>query len=282
MQSSSIEVPSQDRRSLEPTRPIHLSDWMIGLLTIIVILVMWELTVRGGLLNAFRFPPPSKLAAALRDLALEGFPRGITVLSHVNATLQRIFKGYIIATLLAIPLGLFIGSRPFLDRASSPIITFARSVASISLLPLTVAWFGVGEMSRVFLITYACFWVILTSVIHGYKSVDPVLVRAAQTLGASERQIFYRVMLPASLPRIFAGMKVALGLSFLVIVAVEMIGTVQGLGALVMQARTFYRTDITMVGMLIIAAFGFILAKGLDRLERYLLPWSSELEKVER
>lgn len=282
MQSSSAEAPPRNKRSLESTKSARLPDWAIGLLTILVILIAWELSVRAGLLNAFRFPPPSKLAVALNDLVTQGFPRGVTVFSHVSATLQRILKGYILATLLAIPIGLFIGSRVFLDRASSPIITFARSVASISLLPLTVAWFGVGEVSRVFLITYACFWVILTAVIHGYKSVDPVLVRAAQTLGASERQIFYRVMFPASLPRIFAGMKIALGLAFLVIVAVEMIGTIEGLGALVMEARTFYRTDMTMVGMLIIAAFGFLLSKGLDRLERYMLPWASELEGVER
>jgi ABC-type nitrate/sulfonate/bicarbonate transport system permease component len=259
-----------------------MPDWLIGVLTLVAILAMWEFAVRMDWLNDFRFPPPSKLAVALNDLTTQGFPRGVTVFSHIGATLQRILMGYIVATLLAIPLGLLIGSREFLDRATNPIITFARSVASISLLPLAVAWFGVGEVSRVFLITYACFWVILTAVIHGYKSVDPVLVRAAQTLGASERQIFYRVMLPASLPRIFAGMKIALGLAFLVIVAVEMIGTIEGLGALVMEARTFYRTDMTMVGMLIIAAFGFLLAKGLDRLERSLMPWSTELEGVER
>ncbi len=283
MQSSSAKMPPQEDNETLKARPaLHLPDWLIGALTLLVILIVWEAAVRADLLNDFRFPPPSKLAVALGDLTTQGFPRGVNVFSHIGATMQRILSGYLLATLLAIPLGLIIGSREFLDRAANPIITFARSVASISLLPLAVAWFGVGEVSRVFLITYACFWVILTAVIHGYKSVDPVLVRAAQTLGASERQIFYQVMLPASLPRIFAGMKIALGLAFLVIVAVEMIGTIEGLGALVMEARTFYRTDMTMVGMLIIAAFGFLLAKGLDRLERALMPWSTDLDEVER
>lgn len=258
------------------------SDRAIGLITVVILLALWEISVKVGLVNPYYFPPPSKMARSLLTLATTGFPRGVTVLTHMQATLLRILKGYMLATFIAIPLGLFISTRPIIANASNPIITFARSVATISLLPLAVAWFGVGELSRVLLITYGCFWIILTNVIHGVRTVDPTLIEAAKTLGASERQIFYRVMLPASMPRIFAGMKIALGLAFLVIVAVEMIGTIEGLGALIMEARTFYRTETTMVGMLIIALFGFLLAKGLDWLERFLMPWAVGLEEVER
>jgi ABC-type nitrate/sulfonate/bicarbonate transport system permease component len=273
-------TPSSKDRATRTS--IFRSDKAIGLVTVITLLALWEISVRVGLVNPYYFPPPSKMAHSLLTLATTGFPRGVTVLTHMQATLQRILKGYLLATLIAVPLGLFISTRPILTNASSPIITFARSVATISLLPLAVAWFGVGELSRVLLITYGCFWIILTNVIHGVRTVDPTLIEAAKTLGASERQIFYRVMLPASMPRIFAGMKIALGLAFLVIVAVEMIGTVEGLGALIMEARTFYRTETTMVGMLIIALFGFLLAKGLDWLERFLMPWAVGLEEVER
>ncbi len=280
MQSSeAIERPAGKRWV---TWLLRLPDWAVGLITIVILLLLWEIGVQAGAINVYRFPPPSKLARALWALLTSGFPRGVTVILHIKATVWRILKGYALATLLAIPLGLVIGSSPILDRATHPVITFARSVATISLLPLAVAWFGVGELSRVLLITYGCFWVMVTNVIHGVKSVDPVLIRAAHTLGASRRQIFYRVVLPASLPRIFAGMKVALGLAFLVIVAVEMIGTIEGLGALIMEARTFYRTDMTMMGMLTIALFGFALANGLDWLEDLLLPWARGLEEVER
>lgn len=265
-----------------PTPRLVLPDWAIGILTIAVLLALWELASRFGWLVPYRFPPPSKLAAAFGALAVDGFPRGVTVVSHIQATILRILKGYALATALAIPVGLIIGTSPILERMSHPVITFARSVATISLLPLAVAWFGVGELSRVLLITYGCFWVILTNVIHGVKTVDPRLVQAAETLGASRSQIFSRVVLPASLPRIFAGMKIALGLAFLVIVAVEMIGTIKGLGALLMESRNYYKTDTTMVGMLLIAVFGFVLAKGLDWLERLLLPWAIGLEEVER
>lgn len=278
MKKSILLSPDRTRR---PARVV-LPDWAIGVISVLVLLVLWEIGVRIGILNARNFPPPSKLAKSLWTLVTVGFPRGITVWLHIKATMLRILKGYALATILAIPLGLIVGRSHLLGRISLPVITFARSVATISLLPLAVAWFGVEEKTRVFLITYGTFWVILTNVIEGVKQVDPDLIQAAQTLGATRRQVFYRVILPASLPRIFAGMKVALGLAFLVIVAVEMVGTIEGLGALIMEARTYYRSDIAMVGMIFMALFGFALTKGLDWLEHLLLPWATGLEEVER
>lgn len=265
-------------------QPGHSRGWerVVGVVTIAALLATWELAGRAGRLSSYHFPRPSRLLATIWDLVAIGFPVGVTVWQHVGATVARIVQGYVLAAALAIPLGLVVGGIPALDRACAPVITFARSVATISLLPLAVAWFGVGELSRVLLIAYGCFWVILTNVIEGVKSADPDLIRAGRVLGATPRQVFTRVVLPASTPRIFAGMKVALGLAFMVIVGVEMIGTIKGLGALIMEARTFYRSDAAMVGMVFIALFGFALSRLLDRLERRLLPWSAGVEEAER
>jgi ABC-type nitrate/sulfonate/bicarbonate transport system permease component len=254
--------------------PDRVSNGLLSVLTIAALLALWEIASQARLINPYAFPAPSKVANSFWSVITIGFPRGVTALIHVEATISRILLGYAIATILAIPRAL--------DRALSPIITFARSVATISLLPLAVAWFGVGEETRVFLITYGCFWVILTNVIEGVKQVDIDLIRAARVLGTSQRQMFYRVVLPAILPRIFGGMKVALGLAFLVIVAVEMVGTIEGLGALIQQARMLYRSDVAIVGMVFMSLFGFALAKGLDWLEKKLLPWAQGLEQVER
>jgi ABC-type nitrate/sulfonate/bicarbonate transport system permease component len=278
MKKSIALSPDRVRR---PAR-FALPEWATGVITVLALLALWEAGVQSGLLDARNFPPPSRLLRTLWTVVTVGFPRGITVWSHIQATILRILKGYALASVLAIPLGLVVGRSHVLDRISLPVITFARSVATISLLPLAVAWFGVEETTRVFLITYGTFWVIITNVIEGVKQVDADLIRAAQTLGATRRQVFYRVILPASLPRIFAGMKVALGLAFLVIVAVEMIGTIEGLGALIMEARTYYRSDIAMVGMIFMSLFGFALAKTLDWAEKLLLPWATGLEEVER
>lgn len=250
-------------------------DWAYPLALIAILLAAWQAAVMLGWLRPVRFPPPSKLAATFVELVGEGFPEGIVLGSHFAITLQRILLGYVAALALAIPLGLVIGRVPLLDRLTDPVIAFGRSVATLSLLPLAIVWFGTGEAAKVFLIGYGCFWVMLSNVVAAVKSVDPVLVRAARTMDVSGAELFRRVVLPAALPRIFAGARIALGVGFMVIVGAEMIGTVQGLSALIMEARTFYRTDITMVGMIVIGALGLAIAVGLERLERRLLPWQA-------
>ena len=141
------------------------------------------------------------------------------------------------------------------------------------LLPLAIVWFGAGELTKVILIGYGCFWVMLSNVIAGVKYVDPALIRAARSFRVSGWTLYREVVLPAALPRMFAGARVALGVGFMVIVGAEMIGTIQGLGALIMEARSFYRSEITVIGMLVIGVLGFLISSGLAALERLLLPW---------
>ena len=119
-----------------------------------------------------------------------------------------------------------------------------------------IVWFGAGELTKIVLIGYGCFWTMLSNVIAGVKYVDPTLVRAARSFGLTGIELYRSVVLPAALPRIFAGARMALGVGFMVIVGAEMIGTIEGLGALIMEARTFYRSEITIVGMLIIGVPG--------------------------
>jgi ABC-type nitrate/sulfonate/bicarbonate transport system permease component len=257
------------------------SPWL-GLAVLGAAVLAWEAAARAGWLVPFYFPAPSRLAETLRELLAVGFPQGVRMGTHIGVTLGRIAQGYLLALALAVPVGLVIGSVPALDRLTLPVVTFCRSVATLSLLPLAIVWFGVGELSKVLLIAYACFWVMVTNVIAGVKYVDPLLVRAARSLDTPPLGIFLRVALPAALPRTFAGMRVALGVGFMTIVGVEMIGTIQGLGALILEARTFFRSDVTLVGMAVIGLFGFVLSLVLERLERVLLPWQRGLESVRR
>ena len=250
-------------------------DWAYPLLVIAALLAAWQLAVMAGWLRPIQFPPPTKLAASAKELLVDGYPEGIALGTHVAITVQRILLGYFAAIALAIPLGLVIGWVRVLDDLTDPVIAFGRSVATLSLLPLAVVWFGTGEAAKVFLIGYGCFWVMLSNVVAAVKNVDPVLIRAARTMDVQGLALFSSVALPAALPRIFAGARVALGVGFMVIVGAEMIGTIRGLGALIMEARTFYRTDITMVGMLVIGALGLAIAVGLERLEAKLMPWQA-------
>ena len=256
-------------------RPRDWRDWAYPLVVVCAVLAAWQVADGAGWLRPIHFPPPSKLAASLIELVVDGYPEGIGLWTHFAITMQRILIGYFAAIALAIPLGLLIGWVPLLDDLTDPVIAFARSVATLSLLPIAVVWFGTGELAKVFLIGYGCFWVMLSNVVAAVKSVDPVLIRAARSMDVAGFALFRQVALPASLPRIFAGARVALGIGFMVIVGAEMIGTIRGLGALIMEARTFYRTDITMVGMFVIGGLGLAIAVGLERLEAKLLPWQA-------
>lgn len=256
-------------------RPGDWKEIVYPLMLLVAFLVLWEAGVAQGWLRAVQFPPPSKLARSFVELFRDGYPEGISIAAHVAMTVQRILAGYALALLLAIPLGLVIGRVPVLDALTDPVIAFGRSVATLSLLPIAVVWFGTGEAARIFLIGYGCFWVMLSNVVAAVKNVDPMLVRAARTMDVTGSALFCRVVLPAALPRIFAGARIALGVGFMVIVGAEMIGTIRGLGALIMEARTFYRTDITVVGMFVIALLGLAIAVGLERIETWLLPWQA-------
>ena len=260
----------------------RLVDAAAGAAFVVVLLLAWELAGDAGWISGYRFPVPSKLADACWELASAGFPDGVTIWTHFLVTLARILQGFALALVTAIPLGIVIGRIAVLDWMALPVITFARSIATLSLLPLVITWFGAGELAKVLLIAYGCFWVMLTQAIAAVKYVDPLYIRAAQTLETSRSDIFVRVILPAALPRMFAGARTALGVGFMVIVGAEMIGTVQGLGALIMEARRFYRTDLTIAGMVSIGLLGFGISTGLLWLERRLLPWSRGLEEVRR
>ncbi|MEO8134155.1 MAG: ABC transporter permease [Betaproteobacteria bacterium] len=254
-------------------RARHVLARASPVLVIAALLALWELAAAAGWLRPILFPPPSKLAKSLYELIADGYPQGVTLWTHFAITIQRIVIGYVGAVLLALPLGLVIGWFPVLDRMTGLVIAFCRSVATLSLLPVAIVWFGTGEATKIFLIGYGCFWVMISNVIPAVKLVDPVLIRAARTMDTGRLELFTRVALPAALPRIFAGARIALGVGFMVIVGAEMIGTIYGLGALIMEARTFYRSDITMVGMFVLGGLGFVIAVGLQKLEKHLLPW---------
>jgi len=257
---------------------IASSNRLLGMGTMAAALAAWQILSKAGLISPFLFPPPSDLLLALYDIATNGFPDGIVISIHIAVTLKRIALGFLGAVLVGVPLGLATGYYRSMDRLAYPIVTFGRSIAAISVLPLFIAWFGIGELSKIMLIGFGAFWIIVTYTISSVKLIDPLLIRAAMSMDMETRDIFRQVILPAALPRIFTGLRVALIACFTIIVAAEMIATVHGLGSLIMEARNSFRTDITMVGMLVIGFLGLAASKALDLLEQKLLPWNHRSE----
>jgi ABC-type nitrate/sulfonate/bicarbonate transport system permease component len=172
-----------------------------------------------------------------------------------------------------VPLGFFMGLyRPF-EEMMDGIVNLIRPIPPLAWIPLAILWFGLGEKSVIFITLISAFFAILLNTIAGVRSVDKSLVRAALSLGATRRVLITKVVLPATLPSLFTGFRIALGVSWMSIVAAELIASSSGLGFMINYYRELLRSDLILVGMLSIGIIGFAMDRGLQWLERRLLPW---------
>jgi ABC-type nitrate/sulfonate/bicarbonate transport system permease component len=191
------------------------------------------------------------------------------------ASLMRAIPGFIVGTVLGVALGLAAGIAKNFDEMLSPLVFLTYPVPKIVMLPVFMLWFGIGDLSKVLIIALACFYPSFINAFYGSRATPRILVWSARNMGASQAQIFRRVVLPAALPLIFAGMRVSLALSFIVMFATEMINARSGLGHLIREAENGMRFDLMYVALLAIAILGY----AGDRLLRFsrqrLLPWET-------
>ena len=221
--------------------------------------------------NPVLLPSPAEVLATGIKMAASG-----ELLRHIVASLSRVLWGFGIAAALWVIAGTALGRSRLLEHLVEPTIEMLRPIPPLAFLPMMVLWFGIGEASKVAFIAYAAFFPVFTTTVEGIKYVDPVLVRAAASLGASDRQIFWHVILPAATPNILTGLRLAFGLSFFVIVAAEFIAADSGLGFLINDARTFFLVSNMLLGAAVIGIIGVVANVGLRRLESWLLRWRRE------
>ena len=267
-------APATARRA-----PKGLSRPAVLLLRLVSLLLFFALWWGVSLLNAhvlkifnpILLPAPDEVLRAGIKMAVSG-----ELLKHITASLSRVLWGFGIAATLGIVVGTALGRSRLLEHLVEPMLEMLRPIPPLAFLPMMVLWFGIGEASKVAFIAYAAFFPIFTTTIEGIKYVDPVLIRAASSLGASERQIFWHVVLPAATPNIITGMRLAFGLSFFVIVAAEFIAADSGLGFLINDARTFFLVSNMLLGAAVIGIIGVLANVLLRKLEGRLLRWRSE------
>ncbi len=222
----------------------------------ILALTVWQISVeQGGLSN---LPSPTQIGAELGRL-ISGQPifdadRG----QHILASLGRVAAGFGIACLIAIPLGVFMGRSRLLASMLDPILNVLRPIPVTAWAPLMVVVIGIGTKSTIMLITIAAFYPVLLNTLAGVRAVPPRLLEAAAMLGTKPHNTLWRVVLPAAVPNVFAGMRIALGLSWAVLVVGETVGVPTGLGSLIMQAWQVSRTDVLIAGMAVIGLAGFL------------------------
>jgi NitT/TauT family transport system permease protein len=253
----------------------RLRDPAIALIFPVGALIAWHFATYGRKYSLI--PPPSDVAIELYDLAFGGIYDDAfsgTLLTHLLASVSRVYGGFAMALMVALPLGLMIGRIPLVRQLLDPTLQVLRPIPVTAWLPLAMIVFGLGPRSAVFLVALGAFYPILINTIFGVRSVDPRLFEAASMLGCQGSSQFFNVVLPASLPAIFTGLRLGLGFAWVVIVVGEMTGVQTGLGAIIMEARQLSRTEIVISGMIVIGVAGFISDWLVKTLGRRLLRWS--------
>lgn len=246
---------------------------VLALISVALFLSMW-LTLSANMKPIF-FPGPSTVVRTAVQMILDG-----TLVEHVGVSLFRILTGWVTgALLLGIPIGLVMGHIRLIRELVDPFIEFFRVIPPIAFVTLAMIWFGLGELSKVVLIVYTTLFATVINVIAGVRSVNPVLTRASQCLGASRPQVFFHVVLPATVPYLITAMRIAMGNAFLTIVAAEMIAAESGLGFLIFNSRLFMLTDRIFVAIVSLGFLGLAVDRMFrllaDRLARpYLFAWS--------
>jgi ABC-type nitrate/sulfonate/bicarbonate transport system permease component len=195
---------------------------------------------------------------------------------HAGASLLRALPGFAIGTLIGVALGLAAGVARGFDQMLSPVVFLTYPVPKIVMLPLFMLWFGIGDLSKILIIALACFYPTFINAYYGARSTPTILVWSGLNMGASRWEIFRRVVVPSAAPLVFAGMRVALALSFIVMFATEMINARSGLGHLIREAENGLRFDLMYVSLLAIAILGYVGDRLLRAARARVLAWQGE------
>jgi ABC-type nitrate/sulfonate/bicarbonate transport system permease component len=239
----------------------------------LLLLAAWELVARLGLVNTLLFPPPSAAFVDLYVLMSSGY-----LWRALYASLFRVVCGFALAVAFGAALGMTMARNRLVHDVFDPLVELLRPISALALFPLAILWFGIGDASKIFLIALAASFPVILNTYAGARSIDANFVRAARSLGATEFEIFKGIVLPASLPHIFTGVRLAWGISLIVIIAAEMIGATVGMGYMILEAQQTFRTERVMAGIFVIGVIGFVTDLGFRRLRRWLLPWYRETE----
>lgn len=228
----------------------------------------WEALSRSGLVNDVMLPAPTTILQSGWSLLSSG-----ELLRHLGASLWRAAAGFLLGSVSAILLGVAMAQFVWLNATINPLVQMFRAVPALAVVPLAIFWFGIGETSKVFLIAWGVFFPVWVNTYLGVRDANPLLSRAAASLGASGWRRFVYVVIPGALPFIIAGLRVSLSIALVLLVASELAGAVFGVGYLIQMSQQVFRVDQMFVGLVVLGAMGFIADFGFERSVRWLLPW---------
>lgn len=259
-------------RALLPRGGILITRIPPKAITLIVVIAAWQMVaVLNGVMpfyNATLVPSPSGIFLATIDLWREG-----TLWTHLSASCLRVLRGMALAIPMAVILAYMVATLKWAEIILDPVIEFIRPVPSLALLPIFIVWFGIGELTKTIFITYSAFFIIFVATLEGIRDVDPVLKRAAGSMGMSSTQMAYHVTFKSVLPQIMVSIRLALATSWFVIVGAEFLAASEGLGYLINFSRVWFKIDMMMAAAAMIGLLGLTSNYLLLAIERRLFAW---------
>lgn len=227
---------------------------------------------KGMQIEPIWLPAPEAVVSRLIEVARNGY-RGSALWEHVGASLMRVILGMVAGAIVGIPLGYAMGLSGWFRGWFDPIVEFMRPVPPLALIPLVIIWFGIWETGKIVLLFLAALWIMVIAARAGVSGVNITKIHAAYSLGASKRQILLHVIIPNSLPEIFTGARVAMGVCWGTVVAAELVAAQKGVGMMIMVASKFQLTDIVVMGIILIGIIGYAIDMLMRAAERYFVPW---------
>lgn len=241
-------------------------------LVIGTLLIAWEVVARLNLVSQVFFPPPSEIWEAFIDVLKTGF-YGSTLLGNLLASVGRVAVGFVVAVIVGIPLGLAMARNDAIYDVIDPILEFIRPVPPLAYIPLLVVWFGIGELPKIILIAVGTLPMVVFSAVAGVRGTPAERVSVARCFGASEWQVFWHVYLRSSLPEIFTGLRVGVGIAWSSLVAAELIAARAGLGWMIEIAGRELQVAYIFIGIVLIGCLGYLMDLVVRGLEYLAVPW---------
>lgn len=237
----------------------------------VLIVGVWEITIRAGFADPYLLPAPSAIVRRGMEEAISG-----DLIRHAALTIYRGMAGFLIAAALGVVLGTLAARNAFCRWLIDPIVSVGFPAPKISLLPIFILWFGLGDTSKLVMIVITCIFPVISATYLGASSIDRYLIWSARNLGMSRRRLLWKIIIPAALPQILNGLQIAFPLALIVTVVTEMITSGGGLGGYMMRSARFALSEQVFAGIVTIGILGYLLLELFDRLRRYLLRWHAE------
>ena len=250
---------------------------LISVVTVAAIFALWWIATHFGWIRDIFLPAPERIVTAFADAWKGDIQGGRPLLDHFWASLMRVFAAFLLACVTAIPAGIAMGVSRIARGIFDPPIEFYRPLPPLAYLPLIVIWFGIEETAKVILIYLACFAPLAMAARAGVKSVMIEQINAAYSMGASKWQVIWHVVIPAAMPEIFTGMRIAIGFGWTTLVAAEMVAATVGLGQMVLNASNFLRTDVVIMGIVVIGGVAYLFDLLMRYVERAVVPWKGKV-----